>query len=141
MEILLLIGKAIFMAIITSVLASNLIGFFVRFVFYGKSMNKTRDRIADNSVLLDSVNEHAPRSRIIFFQVMSGLGLLCGLFVYWKYLSFIMLLALLVAMIARLPDLIDNIKGKPIIRRSLFRSTLSWIPVILVFWNYFKDRI
>lgn len=72
---------------------------------------------------------------------MSGLGLLCGLFVYWKYLSFIMLLALLVAMIARLPDLIDNIKGKPIIRRSLFRSTLSWIPVILVFWNYFKDRI
>src|SRR5690606_35919270 len=106
MESLVLIGKAIFMAFVTIVLGSNLIGFFVRLVFYGKSIKAMREEISDDSGLLDSVNELVPRSRIIFFQVIGGLALLCGIFIYWKYLGLIMTLALLVAIIARLPDLI-----------------------------------
>lgn len=135
---MLLIVKAVFMAIVTSVLGSNLIGFFVRFIFLGASMNKMREGIADDPVSLNFADEFAPRSRIILLQVVSGLAVLLGLFIYWKYLGIVMTVALLMAMIARLPDLIDNIKGEPMNKRNMLRSVLSWVPIGIVLWHYLK---
>lgn len=136
MDTFLLFLKTVGVIVFTSLLATNLIGFFIRTLYHQSTVNSLRDNIEYES-LREQIDSYAPKKQLSFMVFFFGLLILVALFLYYKYLGVYVAIALLLMIIFRIPDLINNIQGKSPDKKNYLLTFLTWLPILLIVWNYF----
>ncbi|GGH14690.1 hypothetical protein GCM10011418_15820 [Sphingobacterium alkalisoli] len=135
MNIFLLILKTIGVIAFTTLLATNLIGLFVRALYQRELINHLRN--TDDVPIKEMIDDFAPKKRLSLMVLLFLMLILAALFLYYKYFGIYVAVALLLMMMFRLPDLISDIHGKKIDKKNYTLTFLAWIPMLLIVWNYF----
>lgn len=135
MDIFLLILKTIGVIIITNLIATNLIGLFIRTLYQQDHVNHLRENMEED--LRKLVDDMMPKKGLSFMALLFGILILVVLFLYYKYLGIYVAVALLLMMVFRIPDLVDDIHGRKIDKKNYFLTFLTWMPILLIVWNYF----
>ena len=136
LDTFLLFLKTVGVIVFTSLLATNLIGFFIRTLYHQSAVNSLRDNIEYES-LREQIDSYAPKKQLSFMVFFFGLLILVALFLYYKYLGVYVAIALFLMIIFRIPDLINNIQGKSPDKKNYLLTFLTWLPILLIIWNYF----
>jgi len=136
MNTFLLLLKTIGVIVFTTLLATNLIGLFIRTLYQRINIDRLR-RGDDNPYMKEIIDEFAPKKNVNFIAFLFGLFILVALFLYYKYFGLLIAIALLLMMVFRIPDLVDSIHGRNPDKKNYFLTFLAWIPIVLIIWNYF----
>ena len=132
MEILILIVKTVIAYLIISLLSTNLLGLFVRGIIPSSLKDFNGELIEIDNKLTRSCH-----------PVLSLLSILIYLFFLFEYFNFLMTLASIIIMIARLPDLLMEMKTgdknaykteskKPI---GILTSIMAWGCFPLIYYS------